>query len=454
MAHKHTHTHAHTHPHPDPSDKGPGALEGLDPAGRSLSEALRISFVILKVIMVVLVIAFLVSGFKTVGPGEKALVLRFGAIRGVGDERVLEPGAHWVFPYPIDEMVKIPVKEQISLPIDTFWYRLTRDDIIGSGPRPPRPIPEKLNPLTDGYCLTRSEPATGEDVERAYASALGEAAIVGAEGSDYNIVHTMWQVNYQIDNVEKFFENVYVRETAPGQVYIDVLKTSVAPLLKSVVDNAVVTSLVNYTIDEALQSTDTIRRDVAQMAQRHLDAIDSGIRLSSVQLVDVEWPKQVNDAFEAFITATQTSQQTVSEARSYAEKTLQDTAGRVADLLYEAVMKDPPDEQELEVLWSQVEGRARERISRAQADRTVVIDTAKANASYFESILPEYRKRPELVVQRLYLDAIEQVLANADEKFVMQPSEALKGQEVRILLNKDPLLKPKKAPAAATEQTQ
>ena len=48
----------------------------LDAAGKSLSEALRISFIILKIIMVVLVIIFLASGFRTVGPDEQALVLR------------------------------------------------------------------------------------------------------------------------------------------------------------------------------------------------------------------------------------------------------------------------------------------------------------------------------------------------------------------------------------------
>ena len=36
--------------------------------------------------MVVLILAFLASGFKTVGSDEQALVLRFGKIRGVGED--------------------------------------------------------------------------------------------------------------------------------------------------------------------------------------------------------------------------------------------------------------------------------------------------------------------------------------------------------------------------------
>jgi len=69
----------------------PGGTE-LDAAGKSLSEALRLSFIILKVIMIVLVILFFASGFRTIGPDEQALVLRFGKIRGEREERVLGPG--------------------------------------------------------------------------------------------------------------------------------------------------------------------------------------------------------------------------------------------------------------------------------------------------------------------------------------------------------------------------
>ena len=47
----------------------------LDAAGKSLADALRLSFTILKVIMVVLVILFLTSGIFRVQEDENALVL-------------------------------------------------------------------------------------------------------------------------------------------------------------------------------------------------------------------------------------------------------------------------------------------------------------------------------------------------------------------------------------------
>lgn len=445
--------HEHTHERTDDLAKPPAGP--LDPAERSLSEALRISFIVLKVIMIVLVVAFLVSGFKTVGPGEAALVLRFGAIRTVGPENspVLGPGAHWVFPYPIDELVKFPVGQPTSLAIDTFWYSQTQDDILGAGPRPPRPVPEKLNPLTEGYCLTRSQRG-GAERGGAIASAAGRAAAepnaisrrvaaLQTEGSDYSIVHTRWQINYQIDNIEKFFRNVYIRDIAPGQIYSDVMKESVAPVLKDAVDDAVVAGMVHHTIDEALVSTDTIRRHVAQRAQQKLDAIESGIHLTSVQLVDVKWPKQVNAEFEAYVSASQTSEQARLEAQKYADKTLQDTAGRVALPLYQALTREKPNEQEIEELWSQAAGQVQDRIAKAQAQSTVLVDSAKASANYLTSLLPEYRKRPLLVLQRLYLDAMEQVFNNADDKWVLEPSDGIRGREIRLLLNRDPTAKPK-----------
>ena len=81
----------------------------LDTAGKSLSDALHLSFTILKVIMVVLVILFLTSGIFRVQEDENALVLQFGKIRGnVSENRVPKPGLHWAWPEPISEIITIP----------------------------------------------------------------------------------------------------------------------------------------------------------------------------------------------------------------------------------------------------------------------------------------------------------------------------------------------------------
>ena len=261
MVDEHKHEHDHEHEHADVHEPQPSASKGdnLDAAGRSLSDALRISFAILKVIMVILIVAFLASGFKSVGSDEKALVLRFGKIQGVGQEAILGPGAHWTFPYPIDEVVRIPVEKNINLAINTFWYKETRDDILGPGVKPRNYVPDQLDPVQEGYCLTGSQrnAAPTAAVMQTIAAA-GAQQIRQGDGSDYNIVHTKWQVNYQITGVEQFFRNLYVHEALPGEIYFDVMNQSISPLLRSLVEDAVVKAMVHYTIDEALQSIDTI----------------------------------------------------------------------------------------------------------------------------------------------------------------------------------------------------
>ena len=400
----------------------------LDAAGKSLSEALRISFIILKIIMVVLIIIFLASGFRTVGPDEQALVLRFGKIRGIGEERLLGPGLHWVFPYPIDKIVKIPVEKRVNLPINSFWYYQTKEEIVSEKKRQVRPS-EPLRPIREGYCITRSEKKTQTPA--------------GSAGSDYNIVHCKWQLTYKINDAEDFFKNVYIEDPKPGQLYFDVMTNSINPLLKAVFDDAVVSTMVNYAIDDAISGRGSISGDVKKFLQKKLDNIESGIKVVSVELPDSTWPRQVNAAFQASIDASQQSQKAISEARGYSETTLNEAAGPLALTLFASLSDETINEEEKELLWAQLAGEAQEEIAQARTYRTKIVEDARADAEYLHKILPEYRKRPKLVLQQIYLDAVKHVFNNADEKIFVQPTEGAKGREVRIIVSRDLMKKPK-----------
>jgi membrane protease subunit HflK len=236
----------------------------------------------------------------------------------------------------------------------------------------------------------------------------------------------------------------------------------VKPLLENLFEDAVVSTMVNYTISEALRgpseeaisSQSRIPENVKSLLQEKLDKVQSGIRVVDVLLTAREPPPQVREAFEASTRASQKSQTDITEARTYAENTLSQAAGPVAEDLFKALHDQTISEQNQEFLWSQVAGTARERIAEARAHRTQVVSTAKANADYLERLLPEYRQRPELVLQRIYLDAMEQIFSNADEKFVIQTSAGAKGKEIRVLLNRDPSLKPKASEEQADQGQQ
>ncbi len=433
--HEHDHGPGYERDHVEPTGEAKPRAEELDAAGRSLSDALRISFGILKVIMIVLVLGFLASGFRTVETGEQGIILRFGQV-----QRTVGPGWVWVLPYPIDELIRIPTEKVTNLPVNAFWYKETREDIEGKGVIPRNFRAESLDPLQEGYCLTRSEARGSEAVPTVQLGPAVNATLALAQqsdGSDYSIVHTKWQINYQIRSIDEFFRNVYVPEVRPGQVYFDVMTQSITPMLRGVIEDAVVRAMVHYTIDEALQSVDTIPRRVQELAQQKLDDIGSGIVVKSVLLEKAEWPKQVDQAFTESIAASQKSQAAITQARTYAENTLNEVAGLVARQLYQALTEGKVSAEQVEALWAQIAGGARDRIAQAEAYRTKVVETAKANADYLTSLLPEYQKRPELVAQGKYMTAMEELIAMVDEKFIIEMSEATKDRQVRINLNRD-----------------
>lgn len=420
---KHTHNHCcdHGHDHGPAGDPTPNPFGGeMDAGQKSLTDALRLSFGILKVIMLAVVALFLASGIFNVDPNEKALVLTFGKVRGTGETRVKGPGLHWTFPEPISEIVRIPVERVQSLSLDSFWYnesaqeKMTGQRIVTS---------PDLDPLVEGYSLTRNE------------------GNLDLEGTDYNIVHSDWTVSYRIEQPEFFFENVYMRSREPGEDFLDAAAESVDPLIRSLASDAVVTTMVHYSIDDAIKSNTDIANDVRDLLQRKLDGIESGIRVVEVRAKRITWPKQVDDAFQASNQARQASEQIRINAAAYRQKLLTDTAGPRATEVLEKLEAGGLTAEDREALLVDMAGQVQSVIAAARADRTEVVEDAKAMASYLKNLLPEYRKYPQLVIQQLYQDAIEQVLANAEEKILVPPTQTGENREIRVQINRDPKLK-------------
>ena len=162
----------HQHNHEENHDHTQDAADGqLGPGYSYLSNALKVSFILLKIIMVVLIGLFIASGFRTIGHDEQALVLRFGKIRGIGEERLLGPGLKWVMPYPVDEIIRIPTQRKINVPLNLFWYYQKPGEEMGETAKEKSPPTPTLNPLTDGYCLVRGE-------KQSQATAVPKAVII------------------------------------------------------------------------------------------------------------------------------------------------------------------------------------------------------------------------------------------------------------------------------------
>src|SRR4051794_41378681 len=109
-------------PEPEPLPETP-----IDAGSQALSEALRSSFAIVKVVMVILVAVFLASGFFQVGPSHRAILLRFGKPVGQGEAALLGPGLHWSYPYPIDEIKLVPISSIQQAKSSVGWYATTAE---------------------------------------------------------------------------------------------------------------------------------------------------------------------------------------------------------------------------------------------------------------------------------------------------------------------------------------
>src|SRR5947208_14522583 len=149
-------------PNPQPADAAtpkppdaPGAPEsprGVEDAGaQALSEALRSSFDIVKFLMAALVLAFVFSGVFTVKPNQVAVKLRLGKPVGIGADQLLKPGLHWKLPYPIDDVVYIPVGESHTVTSTAGWYSQTPEEAATG--RKPTPMGVQRGGV-DGYTLT------------------------------------------------------------------------------------------------------------------------------------------------------------------------------------------------------------------------------------------------------------------------------------------------------------
>src|SRR5580765_6032911 len=105
---------SHPDSNPGPADSAPKPpesaepLRGVEDAGaQALSEALRSTSTIVKLLMAALVAAFIFPGVFTVHPYPAAHKLRLRNPVGIGPGQLLKPGLHWKLSYPIVDVVLI-----------------------------------------------------------------------------------------------------------------------------------------------------------------------------------------------------------------------------------------------------------------------------------------------------------------------------------------------------------
>jgi membrane protease subunit HflK len=283
--------HPPVQPEPAPPRPAPGPVVPDDAGSQALAEALRSSFAIVKFAMLLMVLAFFSSGFFTVNPQEKAVILRFGKLVGEGQKALLSAGRlYWSYPYPIDEVIKIPITEIQQVSSTVGWYYLTPEQAL-SGSEPP--VGPSLNPAMDSYAIT----------------------------ADRNIIHTRATLYYQVDDPIR-----YVFSFA-----------SASNALQNALDNALLYTAAHYRVDDVLYNDvfgfqDAVSRRVADlMEQQRLGIVINQCVVQSIP------PRQLKDIFAQVTTARENRNKALLDADSYKNQVLSQADAQSSTITNEAI---------------------------------------------------------------------------------------------------------------------
>jgi len=252
---------------------------GLDAAQQSLSDALRVSFRVLKVVMFLLMIVYLGSGTIIVEEGKTAVRYRFGEQVGT-----YGPGWHFGLPFPIESIVEVPSSTQTLRLDESFWYHNPEDK------SPEELAFQQLNPLNDSFLIT----------------------------GDTNVIHVQFGVNYEIDDtqVDNYLRNVGTIERANE-------------LVKTAAERGMIHYVASENVENIITRGKFNNEAIAFYTQNLLTELNAGITVQQV-LIDgnnQSMPNQVREAYNSVTQAQADKARAIQQARRMFNQTLGETAG-------------------------------------------------------------------------------------------------------------------------------
>ena len=247
----------------------------------------------------------------------------------------------------------------------------------------PYPIGSVIRPSVTTVNTTEIGFRSGEGRARNAQRDLAEESLMLT--GDENIVDINFAVQWQVnpDKAADFVFNIQEPETS----------------IKAVAESAMREVIGKRNI-QAILTTErgAVEADVRQLMQDTLDSYGAGVVIRLVQLQKVDPPAQVIDAFRDVQAARQDQDRARNEAETYASKVVPEARGEAARIQQES-----------------------------EAYRERVIAEATGQASRFSQIYVEYKKAPEIIRERMYLETMERVLTGAEKTIIDQNGAAQQG---------------------------
>ena len=184
---------------------------------------------------------------------------------------------------------------------------------------------------------------------------------------DFNFVNVDFYVEYRVTDPVKYLYN----SSAPEDI------------LKMLCQSYIRDTIGLYNVDSVITTGKSeIQADIKQKIVERLETEDLGIQLTNITIQDAEPPTpEVQQAFTAVETAKQGADTAVNNAKKYANEV---TPAASAD--------------------------ADEIVKQAEAYRESKINEANGQAARFEELFNEYQKYPLITKQRLFYEAMEEIL--------------------------------------------
>lgn len=202
---------------------------------------------------------------------------------------------------------------------------------------------------------------------------------------DLNLCHVEWILQYRIKDPFQYLFHIGGHPSA---------QFAAEDLIRDVSEAVMRRLTGDRSVDEVITiGRDEIASDAKILTQELLDGFESGIEVVTVKLQSVTPPDPVKDAFDNVNRARQKKEQVINQARG--ERNRQVPAAR---------------------------GRRDRVIAEAEGYRERIVRTTTGQANAFLAKLAEYEKSPAVTKQRLYLEAMEEIISSVDDLVVIDDS--------------------------------